>query len=138
MTAWILEIGLWISAILLLLTKGLDVASTWAAIRHAAQETNPFARSLMRKFGVRNGLWLAAFAAFAIIIAVLIAIPSMPVEAKPFAIIGMLVVSWIQGAVAMTNFTGVTNPVTRGVAIAHLATTRLLNNLRRRFSGWNP
>lgn len=127
-----LDTALWISATILFLTKCLDVLSTWAAISHAAQETNPIAGSLMRKFGIRNGLWLASFAAFAIIIAVLLSIPSMPVEAKPFAIVGMLVVSWIQGAVAMTNFTGGSNRISRSVARFHLLGARLLSRYCQR------
>lgn len=108
-------------------TKLLDVLSTLAMIRNTDNETNPFARGLMKHLGPGKTVWLVFILALAIIsIAGFAALRGGLIMQIAFIAVG-LAVSVIQGAVAFANWTGAENFITRQVRAFY-------STLGRRFS----
>lgn len=104
----------------LLLTKLADCVSTQLRISDAAGETNPGARRLMRRFGVRRVIW--AYGALAAAIACVAALPALVAEAPWYAAAYVALgvpIALVQAEVARTNLTGRAGPLARRVAGVH-------------------
>lgn len=113
---------------LLIITKLMDVLSTMIRIKHPQIETNPLARRMMNKIGIKTTAWIV-FAIVGIIVLIMggIALTSEKSYQIFFLAFG-LVVSIIQFAVAHNNWTRRPNFITRLVLIYH----HKLNSVFRR------
>ncbi len=104
---------------LLVATKVCDFLSTWNRIRNPGEETNPVARRAMA--------WLGMLWALCLVLAVSLVVIGFAGHAAlaggtlaSLAFVGMgSAVSLGQGAVALANWTGRDNPVTRRVRSFH-------------------
>lgn len=100
---------------LMVLTKFFDCWTTNRAITHPLQEQNPMARWLMEKLGTAVGIW-GIFFLSVIIVGLSLVIVLGPLNFLvcqiSYLMIGS-VVAMLQGAVAISNFTGKYNPFTR-------------------------
>lgn len=108
-------------ALLLILTKFLDVMSTLYRIHHASQETNPIAGRWMAKYGVKRVSW-GVFVVVVVIVSLattLVWISPFPNLTKGAYILLGLFISIIQAAVAHTNYSGRYNIITRFVGKLH-------------------
>lgn len=109
----------WVVLTLLVATKVCDFLSTWFRIRHPGEETNPVARRAMVGLGTRPALWLVLVISLVVIgVAGRAALAGGSLALLAFVVLG-LAISLVQGAVAMANWTGRDNPVTRRVHSLH-------------------
>ncbi len=100
---------------LLILTKLLDVLSTLRRIRYASNETNPFARKLMYRWGPKATVWFVFVLAVIIIgVAGYLAYLMGPIFQIAFILVGIFI-SLVQFAVAAANWSGKDNLITRQV-----------------------
>ena len=118
-----MDAGVWLVAGLLALTKFCDVVSTSRRIRGLGEETNPFARGLMRRVGVQRAIWIV----FALALAIIGAATWWVLGSrdawwlKAGYILAGLAISGVQWAVAHCNWTGRENAVTRRLRTVHRA-----------------
>jgi len=121
------------TALLILGTKALDCLTTLRAVLVPEAESNPIARSVMNRLGVRRTValvfvvaatWTCALTAAAL------ATESLPVGVV-FVAAGLFV-ALVQGAVAHSNWSGRRNRITRQVFRFHGAPGRLTVRLRGR------
>ena len=112
--------ALLVTAFALIVTKALDGLSTLRAVHDPDAETNPLARPLMRRCGVRATAALVFGLAVLIVAAALglVWLSGSRLFAWVFVVVG-LGVALVQLAVAHTNWTGRWNPITRRVLRAH-------------------
>jgi hypothetical protein len=109
----------WAVIALLVATKVCDFLSTWNGIRNPCEETNPVARRAMERLGMRRALCLVLAASLVVIgVAGQAALAGGTLRSLAFVVVGSAV-SLVQGAVALANWTGRDNPVTRGVRSFH-------------------
>jgi hypothetical protein len=113
---------------LLIITKLMDVLSTIVRIKHPQIETNPLARKLMTKIGIKMTAWIV----FLIVVIIVLIMGEIALTSEPsyqiFFLTFGLVVSIIQFAVALSNWTRRPNFITRLVLIYH----RKINSVFRR------
>lgn len=113
---------------LLIITKLIDVLSTIIIIQHPQIETNPLARKLMTKIGIKMTAWIV----FLIVVIIVLIMGEIALTSEPryqiFFLTFGLIVSIIQFAVALSNWTRRPNFITRLVLIYH----RKINSLFRR------
>jgi uncharacterized membrane-anchored protein YitT (DUF2179 family) len=110
-----LDYLIWLTSITMLMGKALDFHSTVSRIQVTAQERNKLARWLMRRTGMKTGLFLMfliacgliAFAHFYVLYYCEYAF-----EKWVFIIAG-LVVNIVTGGVVHHNYTGKNNAITR-------------------------
>jgi hypothetical protein len=109
----------YLAIFLLIITKLMDVISTIIRIKHPQIETNPLARKLMTKIGIKPTAWIV-FAIVVILVLIMggIALTS-ELSYQIFFLAFGLVVSIIQFAVAHNNWTRRPNFITRLVLIYH-------------------
>lgn len=121
------------TALLILGTKALDCLTTLRAVLVPEAESNPIARSMMNRLGVRRTtalvfviatIWTCALTAVAL------ATESVLVGAV-FVAAGLFV-ALVQGAVAHSNWSGRRNGITRHVFRFHGTLGRLAPRLRRK------
>ena len=99
-------------SLLLVLTKLADVISTLRRLRHTSAEANPFAQKMMYRLGPRTVIWLI-FALTMIIIGVETTIAYLGgTFFQVVFIFAGIVISVIQFAVAMVNWTWKENGIT--------------------------
>jgi len=114
---------------LLIFTKFLDVVSTLRRITPWNPELNPLARWLMSKVGVRPAVWLVFLLAVVIIgIATWLAY-DIGLLFQVFYIVGGIQVSFIQAAVAHSNWTQKPNWITIKVNTWFMLMSRFLTKL---------
>jgi hypothetical protein len=119
-------IVVYIVIVLLIVTKLLDVLSTIRRIRNASAETNPIARKMMYRFGTTKSIWMFFILALIIItITGFMAIRETLVFQILFVTVGIFI-STIQFAVAICNWTGVDNLVTKRIRKFHSFVRQLL------------
>ena len=106
------------TSVLLIITKLYDCLSTLARIKWPMQESNPFARRLMMRYGIKSTVWLV----FGVTV-VAVVLSHAFVWWRDSAIyqglyigIGM-VISLVQFAVARANISGSDNAITRLVRV---------------------
>ncbi len=104
---------------LLIITKLMDVLSTIIRIEHPQIETNPLARKMMTKIGIKTTAWIV----FGIVVLVVLLMGRIASEGEDFFqiffLVFGLVLSVIQFAVAHNNWTRRTNFITRLVLMYH-------------------
>ncbi len=115
---------IYLTMALLALTKLLDVLSTLRCITHSGIETNPLARSVMQKIGVKTASWLVFAIAIAIIACSGLAALYGPFFYQVLFILLGIPISVIQAAVALNNHTGRTNLITSQIFRLHQALQR--------------
>ena len=121
-----MNILVFLAAFLLVLTKLLDILSTLYMIKDVRDETNPLARGLMSRVGPRKAIWAVFILALGIIaVSSVIALRGGLVMQNLFFIAAILI-SLIQGAVALSNWQGKDNFITKYVRIGYLVLQRLL------------
>ena len=107
-----------ITSVLLIITKLYDCISTVLRINGLMHESNPFARRLMLRYGVKTTVWLVF-----VVTTVIVLFSHGFVWWKQSALyyglyIGIgLVISLVQFAVARANMSGSDNAITRLVRI---------------------
>jgi hypothetical protein len=104
---------------LLLLTKALDVHSTWRHV-HATAELNPLARRLFARCGLGGGLAVVS-CVYCVVLAAEVAVVAWIdslVATWLFAVFGCFV-AWVQWDVARCNRTGRHSNATLVVASAY-------------------
>jgi len=104
---------------LLVATKLCDCLSTLHRIGIPAQETNPLARRIMEKLGVKTAVWLVFGLVSLISVLTGTAYIALGKPGQLVFIAAGLPVSLVQFAVAMHNWTGRPNLITLAVARAH-------------------
>ena len=113
--------NLWVYLVisLLIITKLMDVLSTIKRIEHSQIETNPLARKMMTKIGIKTTAWIV----FGIVVLVVLLMGRIALEGEDFFqiffLVFGLVLSVIQFAVAHNNWTRRTNFITRLVLMYH-------------------
>ena len=117
---------IYLTTALLVLTKLLDVLSTLGRITHPDIETNPLARPVMQKIGVKAASWLVFAVAVAIIACSGFAALYGPFFYQVLFILLGIAISVIQAAVALNNHTGRTNQITSQIFRLHQALQRRL------------
>jgi len=108
------------TATLLLLTKLADCWSTVRRVRAPGDETNPWVRRAMARWGVTPVVW--AVGAIAAAVVVLSALPAFGDEPGWYAgafVAAGLVVALVQADVAWSNVSGRMGPISRGVSRFH-------------------
>ena len=112
----------------LILTKLMDVLSTIIRINHPQMETNPLARKFMTRIGIKMTAWIV----FSIVVIIVLIMGGLALTSEPsyqiFFLTFGLVVSIIQFAVALSNWTRKPNFISRLVLIYH----RKINSVFRR------
>ncbi|MBW6471708.1 MAG: hypothetical protein K0B14_01170 [Anaerolineaceae bacterium] len=112
---------------LLIISKLMDVLSTIVRIKHPQIETNPLARKMMTKIGIKTTAWIV----FGIVVLIVILMGRIALKADVYFQIFFLafgfVLSIIQFAVALNNWTRRTNFITRLVLMYH----RKINSMFR-------
>lgn len=111
----LLDVLVFLSGSLVVLTKYMDCITTARALRVIEQERNPLARKLMRRIGVKTTIWgIFILTIFLVVLATYILYSERPSNLYKLAFIGAaLVVSSAQAAVAHSNATGRLNMFTR-------------------------
>ena len=118
--------GVYAVGALLVATKLCDVASTLRRLEDAQSETNPIARPMMLRLGTTKAVWLVFLLALVIIaIASAAALQGGPVMQVLFIVVGTAI-AIVQGAVALCNWTGRDNFITRRVRVAHSRLLRIM------------
>ncbi len=113
--------NLWVYLVisLLIITKLMDVLSTIIRTEHPQIETNPLARKMMTKIGIKTTAWIV----FGIVVLVVLLMGRIALEGEDFFqiffLVFGLVLSVIQFAVAHNNWTRRTNFITRLVLMYH-------------------
>ena len=110
-----LDYLIWLTSICMLVGKALDLHSTISRILHTSQERNRLARWLMRRTGMKTGLFLMfliacgliAFAHFYVLYYCEYAFE------KWVYILAGLFVNIVTGGVVYHNYTGKNNVITR-------------------------
>jgi hypothetical protein len=116
------------TVLLLVITKLMDVVSTVKCTGSSHDETNPVAQRMMRSIGVQKSSWAVFGIALVIIAAAGTAALSGPtLYPVAFVTIGVLI-SIVQAAVAVCNWTGRGNPVSKMVFTFHGIVGSLLHN----------
>jgi len=104
---------------LMIITKLMDVLSTIIRIKHPQIETNPLARKLMTKIGIKMTAWIV----FSIVVIIVLIMGGIALTSEPsyqiFFLTFGLIVSIIQFAVALSNWTRRPNFITRLVLTYH-------------------
>jgi len=104
-----------ITTFLLITTKLADVVSTLRIIRKSRQETNPIGQRMMYYWGVQKSAWAVFGIALIIIIAAGTAALFGPLAYQvAFVVLGIFI-SIVQAGVALCNWTGRENRVSRFV-----------------------
>lgn len=104
---------------LLVATKCCDALSTAQRIDRATNETNPFARRLMRRHGTLQAIGFVFVLSMLVIgITTWSAIVGSNTVKIAFVFLG-LAISYVQAMVAASNWTGRDNAVTRRVHTLH-------------------
>lgn len=112
--------------LLLVLTKLADVISTLRRLRHPSAEANPFAQKMMYRPGPRTAIWLV-FALALIIIGVATTISYLGgAFFQVVFIFAGIVISLIQFAVALANWTGKESGITRVVRKVYAGLMRVV------------
>ena len=120
--------AIWAVSFLIIATKFLDCYTTAKQIRSIAQEQNPLAGFLMKKFGVRTAIWTIFVLSILIVftaVSLLDQFGDGPLYKWAYIIIGL----WIaitQFAVAHTNHTKRLNLFTKAL----LKVFKMLRNIR--------
>ena len=125
-------LALFLSAVALLVTKAMDVHSTW---RHVGieGEMNPLVSRCFRRFGLARGLWLASLV-------------YVTVLALEFGLVGWMrhrlltwgtvslsaLIAWVQWDVARFNRTRCHSLATRWILRAYIAWHRVMERLAPR------
>ena len=119
------------TAALILVTKALDCLTTLAAVPTAAAETNPLARGVMHRLGVRRtaAVVFVVAAMLTCAVAAVVLMMESTLYAACFVVVGLFVAT-VQAAVAHTNWTGRWNGITSRVLQVHLAMAKLAKKLR--------
>jgi len=111
---------------LLVVTKFCDVASTVQRISHPDAETNPIARRMMIRVGTTKAIWSVFVLALIIIgVAGVAAVMGSKMMQTLFITVGVTI-SIVQGAVALCNWTGRENAITRRVRVLHTGLLRTI------------
>lgn len=100
---------------LIILSKFLDCYTTSVRISSAGQERNPFARKLMKRFGIQNVIWGIFVLTILIVLFTLWMLLTYydSLIYKLLFVFAGLFISIIQFAVAYTNNTGKLNTITK-------------------------
>ena len=104
---------------LLVATKLCDCHSTLWRISVPAQETNPLARRIMERLGVKTAVWLVFGLVVFISVLVGAVYISLGTAGQLVYIAAGLPISAVQFAVAMHNWTGRANFITVAVSRVH-------------------
>lgn len=113
-------------ALLLVLTKLADVISTLRRLCHPSAEANPFAQKMMYRLGPRPAIWLV-FALALIIIGVATTITYLGgTFFQVVFILAGIMISIIQLAVAVANWTAKENGITRVVRKVYAGLMRMV------------
>lgn len=111
----------------LIITKLLDVLSTLRLLRDPMMETNPIARRLMLRFGMKGTVWLIFIVAIILVATSgVIALYEGVVYQVAFILVGIFI-SVIQFAVAYTNWTGADTFITRTIRKLHSSLSQFRN-----------
>lgn len=111
----------------LIITKLLDVLSTLQLLRDPMMETNPIARRLMLRFGMKGTVWLIFIVAIILVATSgVIALYEGVVYQVAFILVGIFI-SVIQFAVAYTNWTGADTFITRTIRKLHSSLSQFRN-----------
>jgi len=107
-----MQIAIWIVIGLLVITKFMDTYTTMRRIQGISHETNPVARKLMGRLGVKPAIW-AIFGLAVVIIGLAgwLVLNLGVFFQVVFIVVGLLVVV-VQAAAAQANWTGRQNAVT--------------------------
>jgi|GEM_PF-733738 len=107
-----MQIAIWIVIGLLVITKFMDTYTTMRRIQGISHETNPVARKLMGRLGVKPAIWAIFGLALVIIgLAGWLALHLGAIFQAVFIIVGLFVVV-VQASAAQANWTGRQNAVT--------------------------
>ena len=110
------------TAVALIVTKALDCLTTLRVIRAASAETNPIARNVMHRIGIRPAVALTFALATACICVVTADAWQSEHVAWRSSFVGIgLAIAVVQAAVAHTNHTSRYNPITHRVRRMHEA-----------------
>lgn len=114
MVDW-MDIFIYIVMLLLIITKFLDVLSTIKRITHPSIETNPFAKRLMVRFGIRSTAW----GVFGLVVLITLIAGRIALDGQQdleFLFIGLgIFLSIVQFSVAHNNWTRKPNLITKWV-----------------------
>lgn len=111
---------------LLVVTKLCDVASTLRRIRDAHSETHPITRPMMLRLGATRAVWIVFLLALILIaMASAAALRGGPIMQVLFIVVGTAI-AILQGAVALCNWTGRDNFITRRLRVAHSHLLRIV------------
>lgn len=114
MVDW-MNIFSYIVMLLLIITKLLDVSSTIKRITHPSIESNPFAKRLMVRFGIRSTAW----GVFGLVVLITLIAGRIALDGQQdleFLFIGFgIFVSIVQFSVAQNNWTRKPNLITKWV-----------------------
>ena len=116
--------------LLLVISKLLDVLTTLAKIRSVNVESNPIARGLMQKMGIRNSVWLIFLVSLIIILIAGAAALSLGSLYQIFFVLSGFFVSIIQFAVAHSNWSGKGNLITRYLLRFHNFVNQIMTGRR--------
>ena len=108
-----MTIPVMIVVILLVISKLMDVLSTLSRIRSVNVESNPIARGLMQKMGIKTSVWLIFLVSLTIILIAGSIALSFGILYQVFFVLMGLLVSIVQFSVAHSNWTGKGNLITR-------------------------
>ena len=111
----------------LIITKLMDVLSTLRLLRDPMMETNPIARKLMHRLGMKGTVWLIFIVAIILIVTSgVISLYAGVVYQSAFILLGLFI-SVIQFAVAYTNWTGTDSFITEAIRKLHSALSQIRN-----------
>jgi len=111
---------------LLVISKLVDVLSTLARIRSVNVESNPLARGLMKKMGIKKSVWLIFLISLTIILITGSAALSHGIPFQVFFVLLGLFVSVVQFSVAHSNWSGKGNLITRYLMRFHDFITQIM------------
>jgi 4-hydroxybenzoate polyprenyltransferase len=110
-----MDLLVYITAAMLIITKFFDALTTHRRIRHTADEQNPLARRLMLRIGKGNAIWLIFFIAVVIVVLSLWLLYEKHhsfIWRSAYVLVGILI-SVVQASVAWANHVGKQNLITR-------------------------
>jgi hypothetical protein len=126
-----MQTSIYLVAVLLVLTKLLDVASTLQKVNHASEETNPIARQFMIRFGAVGVVWMIFLLAIVIIgLATALAMGGTLIFKGIYLLVGVFV-SAVQAAVAHSNWQGGDNLITKYVRAIYVNISLFIQRISR-------
>jgi len=120
---------IFLASLILVLTKLVDILSTLQKISEIREEANPLARRFMSRIGHRKAIWIVFLLAIGIIVVSTVIALRGGLVMQILFLIAAILISLIQGAVALSNWQGKDNFITKYVRTGFSVLQRLLKGI---------